>query len=92
MRVKEAASHFTSEACPLLTGGEILRYATADTSRGPAGGWIERGRRAHPVSEITIAGNLKDMFRNLTPADDLEFRHGTNAPTVRIDGMTVAGN
>ena len=40
---------------------------------------------------MTIAGNLKDMFRSLTPANDLEFRYGTNAPTVRIEGMTVAG-
>ena len=72
--------------------GMGVNGVTGDYSRGAAGFWIERGRRAHPVSEITIAGNLKDMFRNLTPADDLEFRHGTNAPTVRIDGMTVAGN
>ncbi|HTO81576.1 MAG TPA: metallopeptidase TldD-related protein, partial [Methylomirabilota bacterium] len=42
-------------------------------------------------SEVTIAGNLKDMFLNLTPADDLEFRHGMDAPTIRVDGMTVAG-
>ena len=44
-----------------------------------------------PVSELTIAGNLKDMFLNLTPASDLEFRYSTNAPTLRVDGMTVAG-
>ena len=44
-----------------------------------------------PVSEITIASNLKDMFLALTPANDLEFRYGINAPTVRIDGMTIAG-
>jgi PmbA protein len=43
------------------------------------------------VSEVTIAGNLKDMFAHLTPASDLEFRHGTNAPTVRVEGMTLAG-
>jgi len=64
---------------------------TGDYSRGAAGFWIEKGRKAYPVSEITVAGNLKDMFLNLTPADDLTFRYGTNAPTVRIDGMTVAG-
>ncbi len=45
-----------------------------------------------PVSEITIAGNLKDMFLALTPANDLEFRYGVNAPTLRIDGMMVAGD
>ena len=43
------------------------------------------------VSEITIAGNLKDMFRSLTPASDLYFRYAMNVPTIRIDGMTVAG-
>jgi PmbA protein len=46
---------------------------------------------AHAVSEITIAGNLKDMFRALTPANDLQFRYAMNVPTLRIDGMTVAG-
>jgi len=64
---------------------------TGDFSRGAAGFWIENGELAFPVSEITIAGNLKDMFLNLTAANDLEFRHGTNAPTLRIEGMTVAG-
>ena len=64
---------------------------TGDYSRGAAGFWIEKGRRAFPVSELTIAGNLKDMFLKLTPADDLVFRYGSNAPTLRVDGMTVAG-
>jgi PmbA protein len=64
---------------------------TGDYSRGASGFWIEGGEIAYPVSEMTIAGNLKDMFANLTPADDLEFRYGANAPTLRIDGMTVAG-
>ncbi|MEP6829037.1 MAG: metallopeptidase TldD-related protein, partial [Rhizomicrobium sp.] len=54
--------------------------------------WIENGEIAYPVSEVTIAGNLKDMFLHLTPASDLEFRHGTNAPTCRIEGMTIAGS
>ena len=44
------------------------------------------------VSEVTIAGHLSDMFMSLTPASDLTFRYGTNAPTVRIEGMTVAGH
>jgi PmbA protein len=64
---------------------------TGDYSRGAAGFWIEKGEIVFPVNEITIAGNLKDMFRQLTPANDLVFRYGTNAPTVRIEGMTVAG-
>ncbi|MDP7311101.1 MAG: metallopeptidase TldD-related protein, partial [Alphaproteobacteria bacterium] len=50
------------------------------------------GELTHPVSEITIAGNIKDMFLSLGAADDLEFRHGFDAPTVRVDGMTVAGS
>jgi PmbA protein len=64
---------------------------TGDYSRGAAGFWIENGKRTFPVSEVTIAGNLIDMYRNLTPASDLEFRFGTNAPTVRMEGLTVAG-
>ncbi|MFC4272227.1 TldD/PmbA family protein [Sneathiella chungangensis] len=64
---------------------------TGDYSRGASGFWIENGEIVFPVSELTIAGNLKDMFMNLVPANDLEFRHGTNAPSLRIDGMMVAG-
>lgn len=64
---------------------------TGDYSRGCSGFWIEDGELVFPVSELTIAGNLKDMFKAITPADDLEFKYGTNAPTLRIDGMTVAG-
>ena len=64
---------------------------TGDYSRGATGFWIENGDISFPVSEVTIAGNLGDMFKQLTPADDLTFRHGVDAPTIRIDGMTVAG-
>jgi PmbA protein len=71
--------------------GMGVNGVTGDYSRGAAGFWIENGQLAFPVSEITIAGNLKDMFRELTPASDLEFKHATNAPTIRIEGMTVAG-
>jgi PmbA protein len=71
--------------------GHGVNGVTGDYSRGAAGYWIENGKLTHPVSEITIAGNLKDMFRNLVPANDLIFRYGTDAPTVRIDGMTLAG-
>jgi PmbA protein len=71
--------------------GMGVSNVTGDYSRGAAGFWIENGEIAFPVSEITIAGNLKDMFRALTPANDLEFKHATNAPTIRIEGMTVAG-
>lgn len=71
--------------------GMGVNGVTGDYSRGAAGFWIENGEIAFPVSEVTIAGNLKDMFANLVPASDLHFRHGTNAPTLRIEGMTLAG-
>ena len=64
---------------------------TGDYSRGAAGYWIENGEIAYPVSEVTVAGNLVDMFAALVPANDLVLRAGIDAPTVRIDGMTVAG-
>ncbi|MCE2510336.1 MAG: TldD/PmbA family protein, partial [Alphaproteobacteria bacterium] len=64
---------------------------TGDYSRGAAGFWIEKGEIAYPVSEVTVAGNLREMFQNLTVANDLEFRHGTDAPTLRVDGMMLAG-
>ncbi len=64
---------------------------TGDYSRGASGFWIENGEKVFPVSELTIAGNLKDMFQKITPANDLEFRYGSNAPTLRIDNMMVAG-
>lgn len=68
-----------------------INMVTGDYSRGAAGFWIKDGRLGDPINEATVAGNLKDMFRALTPANDLVFRYGTNAPTVRVDGMTVAG-
>ena len=71
--------------------GMGVNGVTGDYSRGASGFWIENGKIAYPVSEVTIAGNLKDMFLQLTPADNLEFRYGTNAPTCRIEGMTIAG-
>jgi len=71
--------------------GMGVNSVTGDYSRGATGFWIEKGKIAYPVSEVTIAGNLKEMYRALTPANDLVFRYGTNAPTCRIEGMTVAG-
>tara|TARA_A100001037_G_scaffold299040_1_gene323846 strand:- start:4981 stop:6336 length:1356 start_codon:yes stop_codon:yes gene_type:complete len=71
--------------------GMGVNAVTGDYSRGASGFWIENGEISFPVTEMTIAGNLRDMYRSLTPADNLEFRYGTNSPTVRIDGMTVAG-
>ncbi len=71
--------------------GMGVNGVTGDYSRGCSGFWIENGELTFPVSELTIAGNLKDIFKALTAANDLEFKYGTNAPTLRIDGMTVAG-
>ncbi len=71
--------------------GMGINQITGDYSRGATGFWIENGEITYPVSELTVAGNLKDMFASLRPANDLVFRHGTDAPTIRVDGMTVAG-
>jgi PmbA protein len=71
--------------------GMGVNYVTGDYSRGATGFWIENGEIGWPVSEVTIAGDLAEMFAHLTPADDLELRYGIDAPTLRIDGMTVAG-
>jgi PmbA protein len=71
--------------------GQGVNGVTGDYSRGAAGFRIENGVLTEPVAEFTIAGNLKEMFLHLTPANDLEFRYGINVPTCRIDGMTVAG-
>jgi PmbA protein len=72
--------------------GMGVNLVTGDYSRGASGFWIENGQRTYPVSEVTIAGHLFDMFASLTPANDLAFRYGTNAPTLRVEGMTVAGH
>ena len=64
---------------------------TGDYSRGAAGFMIRNGSLAEPVAEITVAGNLNDMFRQLVPANDLRFRRAVDSPTIRIDGMTMAG-
>lgn len=68
-----------------------VNMVTGDYSRGAAGALIHNGELAGPVSEFTIAGNLKEMFRAITPANNLVFRYGTDAPTLRVDGMTTAG-
>ena len=70
--------------------GMGVNGVTGDYSRGAAGFRIVGGQIAGPVAEFTIAGNLREMYRNLTPANDLEFRYGTNVPTLRVEGMTVA--
>jgi len=70
--------------------GQGVNPVTGDYSRGASGFVIRDGRIAGPIAEFTVASNLVDMFAALIPANDLEFRHGTNVPTLRIDGMTVA--
>jgi PmbA protein len=71
--------------------GSGVNGVTGDYSQAAAGFWIENGMIGFPVSEMTIAGNLKDMFGHLTAANDLAFNYGVDAPTLRIEGMTVAG-
>jgi PmbA protein len=77
----------------LQTMGNGINLTTGEYSMGASGLWIENGELAFPVEEITIAGNLKDMFRNVTAiGNDLAFRSAGAVPTVRIEGMTVAGS
>jgi PmbA protein len=71
--------------------GMGVNGVTGDYSRGAAGFMIRDGVLAEAVSEITIAGNLKQIFLNLTAANDLVFRRGTDCPTLRIEGLTLAG-
>jgi PmbA protein len=72
--------------------GQGVNGLTGDYSRGASGFAIRNGLIAEAVAEVTIAGNLKDMYAALIPANDLVFRYATNAPTLRIDGMTLAGD
>lgn len=77
----------------LGTMGFGVNLVTGDYSQGASGLWIENGEIAYPVEEITIAGNLKDMFRNISAiGNDLEWRGSGAVPTVRVEGMTVAGS
>jgi PmbA protein len=78
----------------LVTGliGMGVNMVTGDYSRGAAGFWIEHGKPTFAVSEVTIAGHLSEIFKSLVPANDLKFRYGTDAPTVRVEGLTVAGH
>jgi PmbA protein len=75
------------------TMGHGVNLVTGDYSVGASGMWIENGELAYPVEEITIAGNLKDMYRNIAAiGNDLVFRGASAAPTIRIEGMTIAGS
>ncbi len=72
--------------------GHGVNAVTGDYSRGASGFRIVKGEIAGPVAEFTVAGNLIDMFAALTPANDLDWHRSVNVPTIRIDGMTVAGD
>ena len=71
--------------------GASINPTTGDYSRGAAGFWVENGRIAYPVNECTIAGNLRDMLLTLTPANDVPRWRSQSVPSLRVDGMTVAG-
>jgi PmbA protein len=71
--------------------GMGVNGVTGDYSRGAAGFLIRDGKLAEPVAELTVAGHMSEMFANLTPANDLAFRRGTDSPTIRVEGMTMAG-
>jgi PmbA protein len=71
--------------------GSGVNGVTGDYSRGASGFWIENGKITYPVSEVTIAGHLFEIFKSMVAANDLEFRFGINAPTVRIEGLTLGG-
>ena len=72
--------------------GHGVNGVTGDYSRGASGYRIVNGQIARPVAEFTVAGNLLDMFRALTPANDLGWIHAVNVPTLRVDGMMIAGD
>jgi PmbA protein len=88
---KELIKNITSGFYITELIGFGVNQVTGDYSRGASGFWIENGEITYPVSEVTVAGKLVNMFANITPASDLEFRYGTDAPTLLIEGMTVAG-
>lgn len=73
------------------TFGMGVNTITGDYSQGAGGFWIENGEISYPVSEVTIAGKLQEMFLQLTAANDLVFRYGTDSPSLRVERMTVAG-
>ena len=72
--------------------GSSVSMVTGDYSRGASGFWIKNGEFSNPITEATIAGNLKEMFMTLQPANDIDYSHSINCPTLLIEGMTIAGN
>ena len=72
--------------------GPSINANSGDYSVGVSGIWFENGQAAYPVSEITIAGDLPSMFARLVPANDLEFLGSRDAPSLLVEGMTIAGS
>jgi PmbA protein len=91
MALKDLISDIKSGLYLTETIGHGVNMVTGDFSKGASGYWIENGEIAWPVAEITVAGNLRDMFLSMVPANDLEFRYAMNAPTLRVEGITVGG-
>lgn len=89
--VEEMAKDIGTGLYVTETIGHGVNMVTGDFSKGASGFWIENGEIAYPVAEITIAGNLRDMFLSMQPASDLEFRHSVNAPSLLVEGMTIGG-
>ena len=83
----------SSSKCLYITEtiGHGTNIITGDYSVGATGFFVENGEFKYPINEITIAGNLKEMFKNISLANDLEFEYSTNSPTMMIEGMVVAG-
>ena len=88
---KDLLNHSSKSLYITETIGHGSNIITGDYSVGATGFLIENGEFKYPISEITIAGNFKDMFQNITLANDLEFKYTTNSPTMMIEGMIVAG-
>ena len=84
---------YSHKKCLYITEtiGHGSNIVTGDYSVGATGFLIEDGEFKYPINEITIAGNFKDMIKNITLANDLEFKYATNSPTMMIEGMVVAG-
>src|SRR5690606_147627 len=72
--------------------GQGVNAITGEYSRGASGFWIENGEISFPVSEVTIASNLKDMFKRMTLANDIDPKFSVAAPTIAVEGMTLAGD
>ena len=72
--------------------GSSVSIMTGDYSRGAGGFWIKNGKISHPISEATIAGNLKEIFQKIVPANDVDISSSITSPTLMIEDMVVAGN